>query len=80
LQVEAGTCRIPPHARAVRQPALHGHSDLRYRVPGSIIRSDLPALSKLASHIFQELVALLGQECCCGCSESREFSVVEAED
>jgi hypothetical protein len=50
----------------VRQATLHRHGDLRHHVPGSIIRSELPATSKLASDVFQEPVALLGQERGCG--------------
>ena len=65
---------------AVHQATLHGRGDLRHRVLGSVARLDLPALSKLTSHVLHELVTLLGRERCCGRSERREFLVSEAGD
>jgi hypothetical protein len=71
-------------AITIRQPALQGCGDgcgdLGYRVPGSIIRPELPATPKLIGHVVQEPISLLGQELRCGRSERREFSVIEAED
>ena len=71
-------------AITIRQPVLHGCGDgcgdLGYRVPGSIIRPELPATPKLIGHVFQEPVALPGQELCCGRPERCEFLVSEADD
>jgi hypothetical protein len=44
-----------PRASTIRQTALYCRGDLRHRV-----RLDLPALSKLVRHVFEEPVTLLG--------------------
>ena len=68
----------------VHQSSLHGCGDgcgdLHHRVPGPVAWPEFPATPKLIGHVFQEPVALPGQELCCGRPERCEFLVSEADD